>query len=172
MKVKLLLRRGWRCCRIPNNPFMSARRDRQPRLPNSKPSQRATSSRRPPQSAARPMIESRNPAVRFDGRDTRRTYADLFQRETSFDVNIPEETILLVHVEMKIYPDLSRCAGGDRRHRAPSSRLFGADDQRRLRQPGSASVPETHWSPPPGGGAEGLAQCGRDGRPHSVIRKF
>jgi hypothetical protein len=46
-------------------------------------------------------------AVRFDGRDTWRTYADLFQRETSFDLNIPEETIPgSSHVEMKIYPDL------------------------------------------------------------------
>ncbi|MCI0485259.1 MAG: MG2 domain-containing protein [Blastocatellia bacterium] len=46
-------------------------------------------------------------SVRFDGRDTWRTYADLFQRETSIDLHIPEDAIPgSSNIELKVYPDL------------------------------------------------------------------
>ena len=45
--------------------------------------------------------------VRFDGRDTWRTYADLFQGEGSFDVSIPENAIAdSSRIELNVYPDL------------------------------------------------------------------
>ncbi|HSE96926.1 MAG TPA: alpha-2-macroglobulin family protein, partial [Blastocatellia bacterium] len=45
--------------------------------------------------------------VRFDGRDMWSTYADLFQRETTFDVEIPQDAIPgSTEIELKVYPDL------------------------------------------------------------------
>jgi len=46
-------------------------------------------------------------AVRFDGRDTFATYADLFQRQTAIDFIVPDEAIQQsARAELKIYPDL------------------------------------------------------------------
>ncbi|HEU4388713.1 MAG TPA: alpha-2-macroglobulin family protein [Blastocatellia bacterium] len=46
-------------------------------------------------------------SVRFDGSDTWQTYADLFQGETSLDVNIPENAIAdSPHIELDVFPDL------------------------------------------------------------------
>ncbi|MEW6127732.1 MAG: carboxypeptidase regulatory-like domain-containing protein [Acidobacteriota bacterium] len=46
-------------------------------------------------------------AVRFDGRDNWQTAADLFQRQTTMEVQVPGRTINgSSRVELKIYPDL------------------------------------------------------------------
>jgi carboxypeptidase family protein/alpha-2-macroglobulin family protein/A-macroglobulin complement component len=46
-------------------------------------------------------------SVRFDGRDTWRTYADLFRGQTSFDISTPLDAIPgSAQLELKLYPNL------------------------------------------------------------------
>jgi hypothetical protein len=50
---------------------------------------------------------SRPVQVRYDGRDIWQTRADLFQRETTLDVTVPNDAIAdSTDVELKLYPDL------------------------------------------------------------------